>query len=293
MRKKIAFVVALFLSVQITSSQDLIVTKQNDSIQCKILRVKKDIIYFVFKNKDEFQSTSIPVDDIIDYRKSFYESNQIPKESLPDYNEYAGFRFAFNGGYSYDPGRLNSNTINLGFEDFYRELRSGYHLEANITYYLSKNIGLGIKYNIFKTSNSIENVGFIDTDGSDIIGTLANDITVSFVGAVLSYRFPGKKSKNAFILNSSIGYLSYRDNQVLAIPVNVKGNNLGFSFDIGYDFLLAERLSLGIQAGATSGRIRELEITGDSGTSLVRIPDDERPSGSARLDFSIGLRYNL
>lgn len=282
----------IFLVCNLVSAQDLIVTKSNDSIPCKITKVKKDNIYFVFRNNGEYQSTLIPLKDVESYKYDFYSENRIPKESLPGYDPYTGFRFALSGGYSYDPGRLNS-AIDPSLEGFYDNLKSGYHLETSVIYFVDRTFGFGVKYSLFKTSNSLDNVNFIDSIGNVVTGTLASDISVSFIGGVFATRFMGKKAKNAFFINLGLGYLSYKDNQILVDPFEFTGSAFGSVLEIGYDFAVSEDLAIGIQIGATAGRIRKLDVKSESVSETVELSDDERPGGSGRIDFSVGLRYNL
>lgn len=292
MKTTLTMFVLAFAVLQSIQAQDLIVTKKNDSISCKIMKLKKDNIYFVFKNNDIYQSTLLPEAEVASYSYDFFENDPIPKDSLPGFVEQTGFRLAFNGGYSYDPAKI-SNSTPVFLEEFTKQLRSGYHIEGSAIYFFDRIFGIGLKYNLFKTKNTLNNVIFTNTDGSEIIGTLENDISVSFVGLVLATRLLGKKSNNAVLINSAIGYLSYQDDQLLAIPIKSTGNALGINTNVGYDYELSDNFFVGVQVGITSGRIKELDIESSSGTETVELPDDERPWGSARIDFSFGVRYHL
>src|SRR5699024_11256876 len=58
-------ITALFcLLAKILYAQDLIVTDDGDSINCKITKVKADHIYFTFKHKEDVRSTLISVENV-------------------------------------------------------------------------------------------------------------------------------------------------------------------------------------------------------------------------------------
>ncbi|WP_136466306.1 hypothetical protein [Flagellimonas onchidii] len=293
MIKKIPVVLTftLFLT-QIVLAQDLIVTKQNDSIHCKITKLKKGYIHFVFQKDNEYLSTLIPVAETASYQYNFDKNNPIPKDSLPWVVDYPKLRIAVSGGFSYDPSKF-TNSITNDFSDYYNELRSGYHLESSISHFLDEKVGLGIKYSFFKTTNSLNGVVFVDRNGNNLTGTLADNISVSFVGPQFLLRLTNRTGKNAFLINSAIGYLSYKNNQLLVDPVKLSGSTVGFVSEIGYDIGIAENLALGVQVGLTASNIRKITIESGSITEKVKLPKNERPQGSGRIDFSLGLRYNL
>ncbi|MEP5911971.1 MAG: hypothetical protein ABJ277_00710, partial [Flavobacteriaceae bacterium] len=211
MNKIYLILVLILVFGKTAKSQDLIVTKSNDSILCKIIKLKKENIYFVFKNESEFQSTLMPLSEVNSYLQDFYTENPIPKEKLPGFVNNSKIRISVSGGYSYDPSKLD-NSIPSGFKPYFNALRSGYNMEGSFIYYLDKTIGFGIKYNFMRATNSSNNAVF-GQGGNQFTGILSDKISVSFIGAVSSIRFLGKNNKTAFLLNSAFGYLLYSNDQ--------------------------------------------------------------------------------
>ena len=271
-------------------SQDLIVTTSNDSINCKITKLKKENIHFIFKNKTEYQSTLIPLSKVSFYKYDFFQKNKIPKEAIPGYEDYQKIRISCSGGYSYAPASLRNNT-NSELRNYYNDLRSGYNLETGFTYFINKTIGFGLKYNILKSSNSLDNVNFIGINGENLVGKLEDNISASFFGGSMALRFISKSKKNAFLMVSSIGYMTYTNNQILVDPFTLKSNGLGLVSEFAYDLGLSDNLSLGFQIGMSTGFLNQIELNTPTGIEAFKLPDNERLQGSARLDFSIGLRY--
>lgn len=278
----------LFLSILFICpfgfSQDLIVTTSNDSINCKITKVKREQLYFVFKNNDKVQSTLIPLKNVASYKYDFYEESSISKDEIPGFNKNSGFRIAINGGYSYDPGKdYDSGSSELN--DYFDKLRSGFHIEGNAIYFFDQYFGLGIRYSYFNAKNEL--IGAFEYNSV----VYRDDISVNFIGPQFSLRFLNKSQKNAFFLNSSIGYLSYKNEQDYSNPVEITGNALGFVSEVGYDIGIAENWSLGFQIGITAGRVKKVTIDDGISTEEIELPKNQRPQGSGRIDFGIGLRY--
>lgn len=274
----------LLFACQFGFSQDLIVTKSNDSINCKITKVKNDQIYFLYQKDEAVESTLIPLKNVSSYKFKFYEEVAISKEEIPGFNKFSGFRIAVNGGYSYDPGR-DYNTGSSTFNDYYNQLRSGFHLETDARYFFDELIGVGVRFSYFNASNELYDV-FEDPEQA-----YSDNIKVSYVGPQFSFRFLNKSKKNAFLLTSSIGYLSYKNDQDYSNPIEITGSALGLVSEVGYDIGIADNWSMGIQLGITSGFIKKLTYDDGVSTQEIELPKNNRPQGSARIDFGIGIRY--
>ncbi|KQC29679.1 hypothetical protein AAY42_07105 [Flagellimonas eckloniae] len=273
-------------------SQDLIISKSNDSIQCKITKLKKNNIYFVFKNNQQYQSTLIPLTEIVSYEYNFDEENRIPKEKIPGYIEYSKVRISLQGGYSYQIGKINDEG-SQELREYLEKLRPGYHFGGDFTYYFAESFGVGVKYQQFRTSTDFTNVVFFEAiNNGPVNRLLKDDISISFIGALLSARLYNKAKLNAFFFNTSIGYMTYSNNAIYEDAIKLKGNTLGFASDIGYDIGIADNLSLGFQLSTFFGQLSKLET--DNGTSQRSIDIARNEGGGlGRFDLSIGLRFNL
>ena len=97
MRTILAFLVFVLLS-QIGFSQDLIVTANGDSINCKITKVKSDNIYFTFRHKDEIRNTLLPLEKVSYHVANFFQNSELPKDNMPGYKNYRQWRFGIRNG---------------------------------------------------------------------------------------------------------------------------------------------------------------------------------------------------
>nr|WP_298931280.1 hypothetical protein [uncultured Allomuricauda sp.] len=292
MNRTYLILVLLLIFAQTAKSQDLIVTKSNDSIHCKITKLKKDNIYFVFKSKDQYQSTLIPLTEITSYQYDFSEENLIPKEEIPGHVEYSKIRISLHGGYSYQAGKINDGG-SQELREYLKELRPGYHFGSDFTYYFAESFGVGVKYQQFGTSTDITNVVFFEAiNNGPVIRQLKDDISISFIGALFSGRFYNKTKLNAFLFNASMGYMTYSNDAIYENAIKLKGNTIGFASDIGYDIGIADNLSLGFQLSTIFGQLSELEAENGTAQESFDIARNEG-GGLGRFDFSIGLRFNL
>lgn len=281
-----------FLFGNFVYCQDLIITQSSDSIKCKITKVRKENLYFIHKKNNRYQSSLIEKSKVTKYVFDFYPDDRIPKDSVPGYEEFPRHIIGINGGYSYDPGRVQSGLL-LGFEEYTNDLRSGLHFEANYIYYYQKKFGFGLRVNFYSTNALQNNVNGRDNLGNPVTATLSNDISVFFIGPSSAIRFLSKNQKNAFTIKSSIGYTAYKDTYEYVTPIITTANGVGVVSSLGYDFGLSEKLSLGFQIGGTTLLSKKIEIDDGSTIFSTKLSNGERLIGGARLDFSVGLRYHL
>jgi hypothetical protein len=289
MKKLIIIATLIFVSNSIFS-QDLIVTNDGDSINCKITKVKTDNIYFTFKHKDEIRSTLLPVSNIKTHQFDYFQTSEVPKEKVVGYENYQHFRIAINGGYSYQTAKV-AESVPSDFKDYISELKSGYHFGGDLTYYFTEPLGFGFKYYLFKSSNSIDNIYLEDTDGNRTYGKMSDDLTISFIGPTFSTRLLSHDKKNAFLMNLSLGYMSYSNDKVIIDKYKMTGSTMGLSFDIGYDIGLSENLSLGFQISFLSGTLFEYDWNDGTKTETIKLEKGEYESLN-RIDFSVGLRFS-
>lgn len=283
--------ILFFLIVNGAYAQDLIVTHEGDSLNCKITKIKKDHIYFTFSYKNEIRSTLLPISNVRFHQYNYYQTTEVPKEKVIGHSNYQHFRIALNGGFSYQIAKI-AEDVPRDLRDYVKGLKSGYHIGADLTYYISEPLGFGLKYYLFKTSNSLDNIYVSNNYGNITYGKMSDDVTTSFIGPAFSVRLFNHKKTNAFLMNISLGYMGYSDDKVLIDPYKITGNTLGFAFDAGYDIGLSKHLSLGFQISCISGTLFEYKMDDGVTSTTIKLEKDKYESLN-RLDFSIGLRFGI
>lgn len=290
--KKIAlFCIAVILTFSVFS-QDLIVTNDGDSINCNITKVKHDKIYFTFKHDEEFRSTLLLTSGIKVHIFDYYPESNIPEGKIIGHENFQHLRLAVNGGFSNRIARISDDVPDI-LVDYLKNLNRGYHFGADISYFISEPIGFGIKTCFFKTSNSINNIGFDVEDGlgTTVNGQISDDITISFIAPSFTTRFYNGDKSNAFYSCFAIGYVGYKNNSVYYDSFKITGNTVGLSLDIGYDIGLSDNLSLGFQVSLITGTLIEMQVDNGKHKETVKLEKGEYENLS-RIDFSVGLRFN-
>ena len=270
-------------------AQDLIVTNDGDSINCKITKVKTDNIYFTFIHKDEIRSTLLPITGVKNHQFDYYQTSEVPKGKVVGHRNYQQLRIAVNGGYSYQIAKVAESVPN-DFKSYIKKLKSGYHFGGDITYYFAENLGVGIKYYLFKSSNSMDNIYLEDIDGKRIYGIMSDDLTISFIGPTFSTKLLNDDKNNAFLIGLSLGYMGYSNDKVIIDKYKMTGGTMGLSVDFGYDIGLSENLALGFQVSLLTGTLSKYDW--DDGRNITTIKLEKGSYESLnRFDFSVGLRF--
>ena len=287
------FIFIIFLvCFKTAKSQDLIVTDKGDSLNCKITQIKSDFIHFTFKYENEIRNTLLPVGQIKFYKKDFFAKPEVPPDKIKNVNgNYQKFRICAYGGWSYMTAKVSSN-VPSAFQQYVKDLKSGYHFGGDFTFFTSENIGFGIKYSMFKTKNELDNIYAVDSiTGQTRTGKLKDDITIQFFAPTFSTRFSSANKKTNFITDFSLGYLSYKNNATVIDNFTLTGGTVGLLFDLGVDFSIAKNLSLGFCFAYTLGTLNQYDYNDGKQTKTIKL-DKDNLEGISRIDFSVGLRWN-
>jgi hypothetical protein len=286
---KNCIIIALLVLISNTIySQDLIVTVDGDSINCKITKLKADNVYFTFKHKDEIRNTLLPMTNVKAYQFDYFETSEVPEGKIVGYKNYQHLRFALNGGYSYHLAKV-SEAVQSDLRNYVTDLKSGYNYGGDLTYYFSEQFGAGIKFYQFNSSNSMD-IYLEDINGDRRYGKMSDDLSISFIGPAFSIRQLNENNRNAFLMGMSIGYMDYSDNKIVIDKYKMNGNTVGMSLDLGYDIGLSENLSLGFQVSLITGTLFQYEWYDGVTTKTIELEKGEYESLN-RIDFSVGLRF--
>ena len=197
-------------------------------------------------------------------------------------------RFSIHGGWSKvttDP----PPDISEAYSDYLQNLESGYHIGGEMMWQTGAYFGIGLKYIFNKYKNSGE---FIVPDdmGQPLFFTLSDNLKYHFLGTSFNFIYPVKSNGNEWVMGCSLGYLGLRNNAVVMDPVKISGDSFGVTFDIGYNFMIKEKLGLGLQMSVVGGGFNKLEYDYGSRVEVIEF-DDEVKEGLSRLDFSVALRF--
>lgn len=272
-------------------SQDLIVTIEGDSINCKISKVRSENIYFTYRHDLEIINTFLPLLKIKTKQFNYYSRSEIPQDWNSGIGEFKPIQFSIDGGLSLEIARL-AESIPDDLIDYYQNLKSGFNIGASIFYYLDETVGIGIKYHCFLSSNNIENVNFTDPFGRTHLGNLSNKLKISFYGPSFSLRYLYGKGQSSFYSNYYAGYIHYKDDAVMFDSYKITGGTIGLGIEGGYDIELSPNFLIGFQASLLAGGIRKFKVDDGQNVQTINLEEDSYES-LLRIDFSIGIRFKF
>jgi len=222
-------------------------------------------------------------------RGSLFKEKPVDLSKTKEKPDYPRLRVALDAGYGFRPGETYSMN----------NLSKGFSYDCSATWYFSRNWGMGLKYQDFRTKG-VQHIktgpdgSYIYTDDSESNGTIEDKVNVFFVGPFASYRFLSADKRHAFIVNLGIGKINYRDyGKVMDVKITTKSGNAGVSMDLGYDFRITKHFCAGASASVSSGIATLLYITDSEGlTYSYELPTDEYIN-LTNMSFNIGVRYIL
>lgn len=244
MMKRLMFV-WVFIAVALPSivAQDLIITKQNDSINCQITRYKDSNIYFTYMDGEEYKSTLIPNDDVKERKLGFFTEDNIPKEKILGFEEFQRLRFGLDFGIGLRTASV-STDMPSELQKYANDLRKGFLLGGELVYFFHRKLGVGIKGNWSKSSNGMNNIYIEDEDGNGEFGLMRDRISMVYIGPHFLSRHTYERNDNVFCFGIGMGYLSYKNDAVLIDSFVITGNTLGLTIDFTYDLALHQNSAI-------------------------------------------------
>lgn len=201
------------------------------------------------------------------------------------------WRLSMQGGGAYRSGQMDPSLDGIMLQHAKR-LRWGTVYGADATYYFTQTWGAGLQYSNMRSFNR-ERVEASYDDGSSRSGFLESRIDVAYMGPMLSARMLSPDGRHALIGNYGAGYVSYREAGEVIEAYSIRGWTVGFRMELGYEWRLNGRLSLGVLLSATSGVLYDLEMTDSAGGRQTVKLDRDEAENLSRLALSVGLRWNL
>jgi hypothetical protein len=300
MKKAIIVIVLLFCALQYGNSQDKIITRNYDTIHCRIIRVTNRHIWFEMDMKGVKSEGKFPLNEINTYYLSggSYMFENASASSIP----FNRFRAGVKVGVGYLLGSTKTSEklmTGLGFlpgqaKSYYKDMKADGYGGLDVIYLIRNDYGAGAKYKFFSTSASTQ--GFIDAqDGMNMMYTTYRELVyVNFAGATFFYQEPLRKNdKLKFNCSSSLGMAFYRDEaEYLRVYYLLTGKSIALDTSVGLEYFLSERISAATDVSAFWSIIRKIKITDGTNTQTTSL-DKDNYENLSRIDFSVGLKFYL
>ena len=196
-------------------------------------------------------------------------------------------KLGVSGGFSFLTGAIASDLDPL-LKDHIRNLKTGFHVGADIDFFITRHLALGAKYALFGTRDEINNVLFQDNSGHTFSGKLDERIFVHYVGPNIFLKVGKATGKVFFTLDGSLGCLIYRNSGVYGTSdYTMKGETFGVAVMPGIDIKITQQLAINLSAGLTFGIMNRATMTVNGQTET----QNELKENLSRIDLSIGLRW--
>jgi hypothetical protein len=303
MRRFFLFSLLLFLFGSV-SSQDLIITTELDSIECKVTKQDAEFVYFTYKSETGIQSVLMANEQVKELLISHFKEplsfnatneNSIISSSRPvvvrDETKYSSVHFSGSFIFSRRIASI-SNELTEFLQDYYTELRGGRGFQGRFHVFVSPDLAIGMQVSTFEASHGvIAELQFDDHPDSVVIGDFNTNVSLLFIGPSIMGRYYFQDSSFLVNYTFAIGYLRFRQEEFI-IDTNFlyEGTSFGMNGDLGLEYLLSPNVAIGIGVGYGLGAVSNMDITVNGQTESI---DLDEPEGLARINFFTGLRFHF
>ncbi|MCF2443025.1 porin family protein [Dyadobacter sp. CY345] len=185
--------------------------------------------------------------------------------------------FGFNGGYSYRLPNKGART-NQPYSKYLRNLKSGYSLGADFHRFTWPQVGLGLKYNIFKSQGDFDNKN-------------GDDITIQFVGPSAVYQYPFKNNTTSVLAGFALGYQSYINKGISdGNDFTNKANAMGWAVSVGLEQKLSNHFALNISGACYLGTAYKFKREAGGVTETINL-SKEKFEDLSRVELTLGLKF--
>lgn len=305
------FFLLLFINAK---AQDKIITLNRDTIHCTIRGIGNERITYELKNKDgSVTGRFISLSEVVEYTRSprsKINSNEHKlKTSRLEHIPESRWNFGLNAGRSTMPWYFDNLQSSSTLPNFYKELKTGYHLNADAHYLITDFLGVGAEYSFFikSTSGNIQREYYTSTF---LMMSEEYNQYINYLGlSVFFQQHPDPKQK--FILRESISagvLLIQLENQITYPNIDYSGytdivtNSLftgkSFSAKLGLtaEYKLLKFLSVGLGGDFIWCSLKKASFEAKGSNNYSTSSDDQeltKPMNLSRIDYSFVLRFHF
>ncbi|KAA6437006.1 porin family protein [Dyadobacter flavalbus] len=259
-------------------AQDLIVTSDGDSLNCRITKQNAQFVYFTFAKDGQPGNTLLPASKVSSVKKAFYGSSQLPEGMQPlSGKSYSQWQFGIRAGYAYRTAKV-SDQVSSQYKDYIKKLKSGFVLGGDLHYFISEPLGFGLKYSFNKHKHD---------DGTD----LKDDISMHYIAASMLNRYILANPKSSILLGINLGYQSYKDKTVLmGTALDMTGGTAGFGLDAGFTHQLSAGTAVHFGLSYTTATLYNINVGQGSNKQKIKLEKGQY-EGLSRLELTAGFRF--
>tara|TARA_B100000809_G_scaffold32497_1_gene28349 strand:+ start:15661 stop:16716 length:1056 start_codon:yes stop_codon:yes gene_type:complete len=186
--------------------------------------------------------------------------------------------------------RDNSTEFSKAVYDI---LKTGTQFSFGSVYKYNKRDGVGLKYTYTYRGGTIENASLEFNDFRPTeFGEFKIQTHVNYIGLNFHSGYLFGNDKNEFLLNSSIGYFSYKEISGINTKITTKSEGLGLDLDLGCKRMVSEKFSIGAHFGLFFGNITKLIIKDGISTESITL-DREKAINLSNINTGVSISYKL
>jgi hypothetical protein len=228
------------------------------------------------KNHDSILLQRINPEDMFRKRISKLDSSSFDKKAIRKqlkafYPDFRQWRFGINGGFETIIAP-EPTDISPELSRHRKSLKSGPRFGADVVFFISPNIGIGVNYSTFGAEHKTDNISY-EISGNTFVGERQDNIRIHFAGPTIDIRSIPKSNKFYISCDFTLGYFVYLNDLVLNNKkYDLTEGNFGFATSIGADFMITKNMSVGLSLNITAASIKKAKLTNDdTAENLSRI----------------------
>ncbi len=271
-------------------AQDLIKTKKQEEVNCKITKKTPDSIYYSYIDNNLIKEAALPMNNVQEYHYNYYSDSVSIKGSDPTNKKYEKLRLAANTGWGYRTAKT-AGSINAERRKALEGLRSGLIWSFNADYFFNKSCGIGLKTSFFNTRDNFDGY-YWDNTGISYVGNIQHDSKTLYIAPEFIWRMYVSDKKNSIWMGISLGYMDYYRtmNGDTGNLFSIYGGTLGGGLEVGYDFHITKKLGLGVSLYYEAGAL--IYYTVKTGNGYQYKNDDvDAVEGLSKIGVAFGFRF--
>ena len=258
MKRLIVILVISVASLPVVA-QDLIITTNNDTIYCKIIKVGDASIEYQVSAGGVVEQIMMPIGYVAEYRITEQHQNFVqPANIVWSTPQYSKFRWGLGLGYAYRMGKDPEPSGSWSFDELHKGIRNGFSWETELQYYFNQSNGIALHVSGVHCSVSGENIQ-IPTLGR--ASTVQIKHRIVFVAPGWTFRH-GFNSNNFNIFGTvALGPVFYAESLIPDnITIQATAVSVGLSTGFGGEFVLSPNFAMGMKMGLTQGSTSKFKL---------------------------------
>ena len=185
-----------------------------------------------------------------------------------------------------------ADSLQPELQNYFNQLRSGWHYGFETEYFFNNYIGIGAKYTTFKTKHEADSL-VVEFFSSVFYIDLSNEMKINSVSPMIYGRLPLLKNKLSLTGGVGPAWLFYRNiGKTIGDSVMLKGSSPGLSTSLSVSYEVIPNLSISIQGSYIYALLKG--FTQDDGTTQQEIILEEANyQNISRIDLSFGIFYTF